>query len=400
MSDAYKNFCNSRRAAHQFRELTVTRNLPDGMATRGSENLINFASNDYLGLSQHPALIAAAQDYAARYGAGAMASRLITGNLPAYAEIEAKLAQGKGTETALVMCSGYQTNLTVLAALADKEVVGKSCVVLADRLIHNSLVQGAVLSGARLLRFQHNDLNHLETLLRAQSAKDTHVIVVSESVFSMDGDRADLPGLIALSKKYGAMLYIDEAHATGVFGVNGYGLCAEYKGAIDIVMGTFGKALGSFGAYVACSHTLRDYLIQRCGGLIYSTGLPPATLGSINAALDLLPQLQTERDQLQRTAQHVRNVLQNQGWDCGNSTTQIIPMLLGDENAVLTLAQILREQGCLVPAIRPPTVPHGASRLRLSLSAAHKPEIIERLLNVMAGQAAQFTTPKPQSLAS
>jgi 8-amino-7-oxononanoate synthase len=370
------------------------------MATRSGDALINFTSNDYLGLSQHPALIAGAQDYAARYGAGATASRLITGNLPPYEVIEDELARGKGCETALIMASGYQANLTVLAAVADAEVIGRNVCVIADRLIHNSLLQGALLSGARLSRYQHNDHEHLETLLRQNSDKNIQSIIVSESVFGMDGDRANLGILTELSTRYGAMLYIDEAHATGLFGKDGFGFCADYAGQVDIVMGTFGKALGSFGAYIACSRTLRDYLLQRCGGVIYSTGLPPSTLGSIAAALDLLPVLQAERDYIQTQAEKVRQKLTAQGWNCGASTTQIIPVLLSDEDAALTLAGELMHDGLLVPAIRPPTVPRGTSRLRISLSAVHRPEAVQKLIEVLASYAPEFATASAQKMAS
>lgn len=386
VQNPYRAFCTQRLTAHQFRTLQVTRILSHGHAQRDGKELINFASNDYLGLSQHPTLMIKAQDYAARYGTGTTASRLVTGNNPAYSIIESKLAEGKGTEAALVMNSGYQANVTVIAALADSDVVGKPVTVLADRLCHNSLLQGIMLSPARLIRFQHNDYQHLENLLQQQQGKDMHVIIVTESVFGMDGDRADLDALVALKEKYGAMLYVDEAHATGLFGEEGFGLAAGYKGAIDIVMGTFGKALGSFGAYIACSKILRDYLIQRCDGLIYSTALPPATLGSMEAALELLPKLSAERSYVQEQAARLRKALTQQGWDCGKSTTQIVPILLGHEQTATALAETLLHHSILAPAIRPPTVPRGTSRLRLSLSAAHKKQDIDLLIGVMAEQ--------------
>ena len=301
------------------------------------------------------------------------------------------LAQGKGSETALVMNSGYQANLTVLAALADAKVVGKPVTVLADRLCHHSLLQGVLLSGAKLLRFRHNDKAHLETLLQAQQG--AHIIIVSESVFGMDGDRADLATLIALARTYGAMLYIDEAHATGVCGPRGFGLCANYKGQIDIAMGTFGKALGSFGAYIACSQSLRDYLIQRCGGLIYSTALPPSVLGANLAALELVPQMDSERAYLQEQSARLRDFLRAQGWDCGASVTHIIPVILGGEDSALNLSERLAERGILAPAIRPPTVPRGSSRLRISLSTAHKTEDIDRLIAIMGEEAPHFAAP-------
>ena len=398
--DPYRQFCEARKTAQQFRQLQETRILPDGFAERAGQRLINFSSNDYLGLSQHPALLQRAQEYAARFGVGSTASRLITGNIPGYAKIEQDLARGKGSETALIMNSGYQANMTILSALADPDVVGKPVTVLADRLSHNSLLQGVMSGGARLARFHHNNYDHLEQLLAQQTTRGTHVIIVTESVFGMDGDRADLPRLIALAHHYNALLYVDEAHATGVFGENGFGLTADHKGQIDLVMGTFGKALGSFGAYVACNHVLRDYLVQRCGGLIYSTGLPPAILGSIEAALEIIPSLGAERLHLQQQASHLRQQLTWQGWNCGSGTTQIIPVIMGDEQAAIRLAEILRAKDILVPAIRPPTVPRGTSRLRLSLSAVHKPGDIQYLIDVMAEQADSGDFQKTETLAS
>lgn len=394
MNDPYKDYCAKRVATHQFRRLVETQLLPEARAERDGETLINFGGNDYLGLSQHPALIARSQDYAARYGAGTGASRYVTGNAPLYTSIEENIALGKGTEAALVINTGYQANLTVLAAIADAEVVGKAVTIFADRLCHNSLLQGAALSGAKLVRFRHNDLAHLDELLKRESEKNVHAIIVTESVFSMDGDCADLAALIVLKRQHNAVLYIDEAHATAVLGPNGFGLAAAHKGEIDIVMGTFGKALGSFGAYVACSNVLRDYLVQRCGGLIYTTSLPPSVLGSIEAALELLPQMEYERAALQESARALRNALVEQGWDCGLSTTQIVPVILGDEEAATVLSEILRENKILAPAIRPPTVPPGTSRLRLSVSAAHKPEDIQLLIKIMAKQAPRFLAPR------
>jgi 8-amino-7-oxononanoate synthase len=395
----YRNFCEQRTTLHQLRHMNETVIGMDGHAERNGQRLMNFASNDYLGLSHHTELITRAQTYASRYGAGSTASRLITGNHPAYTSIEKRLAHEKGTESALIINSGYQANLTILAALADKDVTGKSVTVLADRLCHHSLLQGPQLSGARLIRFQHNNYDHLSDLLNQEYKKNTHLIIVSESVFGMDGDCADLATLTSLALQHDAILYIDEAHATGVFGINGFGLTPAYRGAIDVVMGTFGKALGSFGAYIACSEIIRTYLTQRCGGLVYSTALPPAILGSMDAALDLLPQMQTQRKHLLTQASRVRESLKRQGWNCGNSTTQIIPIILGDETAATTLAAHLMDDRILVAAIRPPTVPRETSRLRLSLSAAHNTAMIDHLISVMKKHAPYFATTQ-KSLAS
>lgn len=381
---AYRTYCEERKAAGRYRRIEDSVILTGGKVWRGGRALINFASNDYLGLSQHPALKLAALDYAERFGSGATASRLISGNHPAVSDIEIKLAKAKHQETALLLSSGYQTNLTVLAALADKAALKTDVVIIADKLVHNSALVGAQLSGAKLVRFAHNDMDHLARTLVREAAANTHMIIVTESVFGMDGDIADLATIGALARRYDALVYVDEAHATGVMGQNGFGLAADHADMVDIAMGTFGKALGSFGSYIACAADLRDYLVQRCAGLIYSTAMPPAVLGSIGAALGLIPALAAERDALARMAAHVRTTLVGQGWDCGASASQIIPVIVGAEETALRLASALNDAGFWVPAIRPPTVPAGMSRLRLSLSAAHAREDIDRFLSVMA----------------
>jgi len=383
----YRDFCAQRQRVNQSRAFSETLPLPDGRALRDGVSFINFSSNDYLGLSHHPLLKERARDFMDCYGAGATASRLVSGNLPPYASLEAKLAAAKGQAAALLLSSGYQTNISVLAALADRGVLKQPLTVLADRLSHYSLLQGALLGQARLVRFRHNDVGHLEQLLCFEQEQDRRCLIVTESVFGMDGDQADLPLLIALARRYNAMLYVDEAHATGLFGREGFGLAADYNGSIDVVMGTCGKALGGFGSYIACDVSLREYLIQRCGGLIYSTGLPPAVLGTIDAAIELVPSLSKERHFLQQQAARLCTSLRQQGWNCGMSTTHIIPVILGDEQAATALATTLATHGILAPAIRPPTVPPGTSRLRLSLSAAHKKEDIDHLIAVLARYA-------------
>jgi 8-amino-7-oxononanoate synthase len=380
-TNVYGDYSTARQAQGRHRTLQDSVIGDNGTLIRDGKTYVNFSGNDYLGLSKHPALIAAARNYAEKFGAGSTASRLIAGNHPAHAEIERKIAAGKKQESALVICSGYQANLTVIAALADAEMVGRPVTVIADRLAHNSILQGVMLGGARLMRFRHNDYDHLREILQKQ--KDAFTIIVSESVFGMDGDRADLKILSDLAQEFGSLLYIDEAHATGLFGENGFGLTTEYADGIDIAMGTFGKALGSFGSYIACSKTLRDYLIQKCGGLIYSTALPPAVLGSMNAALDLLPSLNQEREILMQNADYLRVTLRAKGYDCGDSTTQIIPIIIGGETETLAMETKLLTHGFLVPAIRPPTVPTDTSRLRLSLSAAHRREDIERFIDII-----------------
>jgi 8-amino-7-oxononanoate synthase len=260
-TEIYQAYCEARAAQNRLRQLQDATLAPGGHIWRGGRQLVNFASNDYLGLSQHPALIEAACTFARKYGAGVAASRLVTGENPAFAALEARLAAAKNQPSALVLAAGYQTNLTAVSALADKEVAGRPVSILADRLAHHSLLQGALLSGARLMRFQHNDCDHLESLLRARSARGDYCVILTESVFGMDGDLADLGRIGALAREFNALLYVDEAHATGVFGARGFGLCEDFADVVDVAMGTFGKALGGFGSYLACATDIREFLI-------------------------------------------------------------------------------------------------------------------------------------------
>ncbi|MEW5890113.1 MAG: 8-amino-7-oxononanoate synthase [Pseudomonadota bacterium] len=349
--------------------------LPDGRV------LIDASSNDYLGLSQHPEVKARAIAWTGRYGAGTRASRLVTGTLDAVLELEDKLARFKGKEAALILNSGFQANSTVLPALFALAGPGPLA-VFTDRLNHASLHHGCRAAGVNQIRFRHNDLAHLESLL--QEHGDARRFIVTESVFSMDGDRADVAALVRLARSYDAVLYIDEAHATGVLGPQGRGLGAEVSGPDVVVMGTLGKALGGAGAYIAGSRRLIDYLVNRCAGFVYSTAPPPAAYGAADAALDLVPDMEAERALLARRGERLRAALQARGIDTLASTTQIVPAALGAEEAALDAQRRLEEAGVLAVAIRPPTVPRGASRLRFSLSAALSDEDFDLLLAAVA----------------
>ncbi len=365
-----------RRTSRRFRKLTTTRPLDGMQILRDGRALVNFSSNDYLGISQHPLLKQRAIAWMDEYGTGCGASRLVTGNFEIFDQVEEKLARLKGTESALIMGAGYQTNLSLLAAIANQKSF-----ISCDRLSHNSLLQGAMLSQARWSRFHHNDLSDLRKRLHSAAAKNAESRwIVSESVFSMDGDVADLDQLVACAQNENAQLLIDDAHATGVLGKNGMGLTSS-KPEIDLIVGTFGKALGSYGSYIACSKQMRDYLINFCGGLIYSTALPPPVLGAIDAALDLVPTLDQERRRLSEISDYVRNRLNDFGFSTLNSSTQIIPVITGSEKSALNLSNHLEERGILALPIRPPTVPDGTSRIRLSLSAAHTDQQLESLIS-------------------
>lgn len=360
----------------------------DGFAASGllrtprpaPEHLLDFSSNDYLGLSRHPLLCARAAEWGARFGSGAGASRLISGTLPAHEAVEAKIARLKKTEAALLFPSGWQANASVLASLLR---FGKPALVFADWLNHASLHHACRAAGVAQIRFRHNDMGHLEQLLSAHKGAPGMRFIVTESVFSMDGDQADLPRLRALADRHDAFLYLDEAHATGVLGPGGMGLSGCVPGGVDLAMGTFSKALGGFGAYVAGSKALCHWLVNRASGFIHTTALPPTVLGAIDAALDLVPGMGAERRRLHAHAARLRAALARMGVPFGDSTTQIVPAIIGDERAALALAAGLREAGIFAVGIRPPTVPAGTSRLRLAVTAAHSDADLDRLISAL-----------------
>ncbi|MBI4984424.1 MAG: 8-amino-7-oxononanoate synthase, partial [Rhodocyclales bacterium] len=347
-------------------------------------SLIDVSSNDYLGLSQHPALKARAVEWVRRYGAGARAARLVTGTLEGVSELEARLAAFKGKAAALLFNAGYQANAAVLPALFEL-AGGREGLVFADRLNHASLHAGCAAAGVKQIRFRHNDLAQLEELL-AQHAAGKPAFIVTETVFSMDGDRADVTALAAIAARHNALLYLDEAHATGVLGPRGAGLGVDAPGAV--VMGTLGKAFGAAGAYVAGSRPLVDYLVNRCAGFIYSTAPAPAACGAVDAALDLIPAMDAERARLATRGQRLRQRLAALGIDTLASSTQIVPAVLGSEKQALAAQSKLEARGVLAVAIRPPTVPEGGSRLRFSLSSAHSEDDFDRLLDAVGVLAA------------
>lgn len=381
LDDSIATFLDGLDQAGRKRMLRPVEPLPAGRVRIGGRELVNFSSNDYLGLSRHPEVIERARRWLHEFGAGSGASRLVTGHLAALEALEGRIARAKKTEAALVMASGWQCNASVLPALLDKALWGAEPIVFADKLIHASLHAGLELSGAKRYRYRHDDLGHLEELLQAHAGKPGPRFIVTETVFSMDGDVTDMAALCDLARRWNAFLYVDEAHATGVLGEQGFGL-SPGMGA-DLVMGTFSKGMGSFGAYVACSARLRDYLVNRASGLVYATALPPPVLGAIDAAIDLVPRLEGERTHLQLMARRLRDGLKARGLDTGPSASQIVPLIMGDERRTLDLAKALECRGMLGIAIRPPTVPPGTSRIRFALSSVHSEADIEALLAVI-----------------
>lgn len=362
----YEEALEERKAEHRFRMLRESQPGAPGEIVCSGRNLINFASNDYLGLSRHPMLKRRSIEYVERYGAGATASRLLGGNLPPYEALERQLAAMKHTETALILPTGFQTNSTVLPSLA-----GAGATIACDRLCHNSLLQGAMSAKSRWFRYAHNDASDLRERLQQRKSKsecDT-AWIVTESVFGMDGDLADLSAITEIASEFDATIFLDEAHASGVLGPEGMGFGGGDPRVVS--MGTFGKGLGSFGAYIACTNEVRDYLINFAAGFIYSTALPPAVLGAIGAALDLVPEMQVERSRLAAAADDLRTKLRKAGFDTGNSVSHIIPVIVGSDKAAVSLSSHLEEAGIFAPAIRPPTVPENSARIRVSLTLDH-----------------------------
>jgi 8-amino-7-oxononanoate synthase len=365
----------------QRRVLNPAAMAPHGRLQRDGREFLDFSSNDYLGLSQHPLLIERSREWTERMGAGSGASRLVTGTTGAHLAIEARIARFKGTEAALLFASGWQANAAVIPALL---AAAPGAAVFADRLMHASMHAGCAAANVRQIRFRHNDLDHLEALLDEKGRDVPARIILTESVFSMDGDAVDIARLSQIARSHDAFLFVDEAHATGVLGPGGAGLSATVPGGIDLVMGTFSKALGGFGAYVAGSRLLCDYLVNACGGFIFSTAPPPSVLGAIDAALDLVPGMEAERVKLASLADRLRKGLQDLGFDTGESVTQIVPAIVGDAQETVQLSQRLAERGIIAAAIRPPTVPAGTSRLRLALRATQDEADIDALLAAIA----------------
>jgi len=350
------------------RRLRPAENRPDGRVAIDGRIFVNFSSNDYLGLAGDPRVREAAAAAARRWGAGAGASRLITGSHPLLHALEARLAAWKDSEDAVVLGSGYLANVSALTALA-----GPEDVILIDALAHSCLWAGARLSRARILPFRHNDCSDIETKLAAGRAGHRHAWIVTEGVFSMDGDRAPLAALHRLAQRHDAFLYVDDAHGTGVL-AGGRGSLAAAAVRADVQMGTLSKALGSYGGFVACARPVAELIRNRGWGFVYTTGLPPAAVGAALAALSIL---EVEPERSARPLYLATRFAAALGLP--KPASAIVPILLGTAEAALAAQQALEDRGFLAVAIRPPTVPEGTARLRLSFSAAHREEDVDAL---------------------
>jgi 8-amino-7-oxononanoate synthase len=325
-----------------------------------------LCSNNYLGLADHPRVREAAADAAMRWGVGAGASRLVSGTMTVHRRLEERLAEFKGTQAALLFGSGYLANLGVVSALA-----GAGQTVFSDELNHASIVDGCRLARAETVVYRHGDLEHLTWSIGRAGGRGG--VIVTDSVFSMDGDVAPLADIVELARRADLRVVVDEAHGTGCVGPGGRGAVADagLEGEVDVVVGTLGKALGAYGAFAACSSTMAAYLVNCARSLIFSTALPPPAVAGAMAALELLEEQPRRVSKLQANAGALRDELAREGFDVSGSTTQIVPLVVGEADVAMAICEAALERGVFAQAIRPPTVPAGTSRLRLAVMASH-----------------------------
>jgi glycine C-acetyltransferase/8-amino-7-oxononanoate synthase len=368
-----------------YRRLRLVGGPQGPRVTLDGNQVLLLCSNDYLGLANHPKVRGAAAEAAMRWGAGAGASRLISGNMQPHSRLEKRLAAFKGYESALLFGSGYLANTGTIAALArDGEVV------FSDELNHASIIDGCRLSRAETFVYRHGDVEHLSWGLR--KAGERAALIVTDGVFSMDGDVAPLADLLPLARRHGCRLMVDEAHATGALGPGGRGsvAAAGLSGEVDVVMGTLGKALGSYGAYVCADRETTDYLLNTARSFVFSTALPPPVAAAGLAALDLLESQPERVGRLTANAATLRQALIGEGLAVGGSETQIVPVAVGDAETTMELSGRVLERGVFAQGIRPPTVPEGSSRLRFTVMSTHRREELEHAARLVGAAAREL----------
>lgn len=379
MFEAFEKELEKLRRLHLYRELKSLSPLKRPIEVEWrNERYVTFSSNDYLGLSVHPALIKKAQAVLQEEGVGSGASRLISGSRIWHQRLEEKIAAFKKKPAALVFSTGFMTNLGTITALMNKKSL-----IVCDKLNHASIIDACHLSKATVRVYPHQSLKKLETLLQG-AHRFERTLIVTDSVFSMDGDIAFLHEIVALKKKYNAMLMVDEAHATGIFGTHGGGVVEMYDldKDVEIQMGTLSKAIGTLGGFVAADKAVIEYLINRSRAFIYTTALPSHICAAACEAIDIIMHDDTLRPRLRRYASQIRQALQEFGFSVGGETeSPIIPVIIGDEERTLNYAERLLAEGFYVPAVRTPTVPKGKARLRITVSAAHTEVEIDRLID-------------------
>jgi len=371
-----------RREQSLYRQRRIVTGPQDSRLSLDNDSVLNFCSNDYLGLANHPNVIAALKRGADEYGVGAGASHLINGHSRAHHALEEELADFSGRPRALLFSTGYMANLGVITSLA-----GKGDVILEDRINHASLIDAGLLSGARLQRYLHADIHSLDKYLQKHAENNKRRLIVTDGVFSMDGDLAPLPALSITAQQHHAWLMVDDAHGMGVIGKQGRGTVDHFElgqNQVPILMGTLGKAFGTFGAFVAGSEALIETLIQQARSYIYTTALPPAVAVATRASLELLRAADDRREKLGALIQQFRSGAEQLGLTIMASQTPIQPLIVGDTRQAMALSEtLLREHQIMVSAIRPPTVPEGSARLRITLCANHTATQVDQLLSAL-----------------
>lgn len=368
------------RAAHRYRFLRRVDTAQDARILLDGAQVLLFCSNNYLGLANHPELRAAAADAADRFGCGSGASRLIAGNMRIHEGLEERLAAFKQYPSCILFGSGYAANVGTLSALMED-----GDIIFSDALNHASIIDGCRLSRADVRIYRHRDTGHLESLIK-EAAGYRKRLIVTDTLFSMDGDLAPLPDLVELARRHGCMLMLDEAHAVGVMGANGRGAAEHYglDDAADIAVGTLGKALGSFGAFVVCRPPVREFLVNHARSLIYSTSLPPPVLAAAAKALEIIEAEPERRERLLKNAERLARGIRALGFSVPEPVTPIQSVVLGDEAGAMDLCEAMLARGVYAQGIRPPTVPPGTSRIRFSLMATHTDEEIRCALDALA----------------
>ena len=377
-----------------YRELRTIEGEQDSSVVMDGKRVLMFSSNNYLGLANHPGLKKASIDAALGYGTGSGASRLISGNMEIHRALEEELALFKGADRALLFSSGYHANVGVISALT-----GEGDLILSDEFNHASIIDGCRLSKAEVKVYKHVDMNSLEGKLRGSSGFRRRLII-TDSVFSMEGDIAPLPEIVDLAERYSALVMVDDAHGTGVLGEKGKGAIEHFGlwGRVEIQMGTLGKALGSFGAYIAGSEDLIDYLVNKARSLLYTTALPPSVCGAALAAVKILGERPDLISQLRNNTAYFRKGMRDLGYPIPEGETPIIPLVLGDPSVTMEMAQRLLEEGVYVQGIRPPTVSEGTSRLRITLMATHTKEQLDFSLSAFEKIGRQWIIKGTKSL--
>ena len=373
MKNSYQQELEELKKRNLYRRLRILEDHRGTRATFEGRELLLFCGNDYLGMSRHPRVIAAAHKAIDQYGVGARSARLIAGTTDAHAKLEKKIAEFKNKESALVFGSGFLANLGILTAFA-----GKEDIVIMDKLCHASLIDGARLSGAESRVFPHKNYEKCEEILKKCTAR--RKILVTENVFGMDGDRADLKKLIQLKEKYDALLIVDDAHGTGVFGKNGPGATAAFSKGIDVIMGTLSKAIGGLGGFGAADKTFIDYLVNFARPFIFATALPSVLCETAREAFCVIEEEPALLKKLWANIHEVHQGLTKLGFRLAKPESAIIPVIIGDEGKAMAAFEKLLKQGLFIPAVRYPTVPKGKARLRITVSAAHSKQDIEKLI--------------------